>query len=356
MNNEKNAPLTLTEISESAKKRVALISKEFTDGFEFIKNYPRSVTFFGSARTKEGDFYYEKARALAQKIVEELHYSVVTGGGPGIMKAASRGAYEAGGNSVGLTIELPHEQVTSEYLTHKMGFHYFFSRKVCLSFSAEAYVFFPGGFGTLDEFSEILTLIQTKKIPKAPMILVGESFWRPLEEFFKNQMTKTGMIDQTDTSLYEITDDEEQILKIIKNAPVRLGLKYDEKAGEPANQNGHEKVEGPLTSLSKKHCVPCEGGTSPLSHEQSENFLKEVDNWMLTEDREIEKTYTFKNFSEAMDFMNAVANVAEKEGHHPDIKLHDFKKVDIKISTHAIDGLSENDFILAAKIDELLVN
>jgi uncharacterized protein (TIGR00730 family) len=218
------------EMDEATLKRVSVISREFTDGFEFIKNYPRSVSFFGSARTKEGEHYYEKTRKLASRIVEDLHYSVVTGGGPGIMRAANRGAYEAGGNSVGLTIELPREQLTNEYLTNKINFHYFFSRKVCLSFSAEAYIFLPGGFGTLDEFLEILTLVQTAKIPRVPMILVGESFWKPLEKFFEEVLVTEGMIDKEDTNLYTITDDEETILNIIKNAPVRLDLKYTKKS------------------------------------------------------------------------------------------------------------------------------
>src|SRR3989344_6555796 len=227
INDNKDAfyrPITLLELSEAAKKRVALISKEFTDGFEFIKNYPRSVTFFGSARTKEGEHDYERARNLAKRIVEELHYSVLTGGGPGIMEAANRGAYEAGGNSLGLNIGLPHEQLSNKYLTHEIGFHYFFSRKVCLSFSAEAYVFFPGGFGTLDEFLEILTLVQTNKIPKAPIILVGSSHWKPLENYFKEVLVKEKTIEENDLSLYTITDDEEEILKIIKEAPIRIGL------------------------------------------------------------------------------------------------------------------------------------
>lgn len=351
-----NKPLTLVELSQAAQKRVALISKEFADGFEFIKNYPRSVTFFGSARTKESDEYYEKARTLARRIVEELHYSIVTGGGPGIMEAANRGAYEAGGNSIGLNIELPHEQISNKYLTHQIGFHYFFSRKVCLSFSAEAYIFFPGGFGTLDEFLEILTLVQTNKIPRVPIILFGESYWKPLENFFREILISNSMIEEKDLELYLITDDEQKVLEAIKNAPVRIGLKYDEKSEDVNNSNNKGNGEGPLTALSQKHCVPCEGDTSPLSHEESERLLEKVSQWTLVEDREIEKTYEFKDFSEAMDFMNAIARVAESEGHHPDIKLHDFKNVDVKISTHAIGGLSENDFILASKIDELTRN
>lgn len=251
----KNKPITLSEMSKSAKKRVALISKEFTDGFEFIKNYPRSVTFFGSARTKEGDFFYEKARNLAKLIVEKLHYSVLTGGGPGIMEAANRGAFEAGGNSLGLTIHLPKEQATNKYITHEINFHYFFSRKVCLSFSAEAYIFFPGGFGTLDEFSELLTLIQTNKIPKAPIILVGENHWKPLDQYFKDILSKKNMIDEEDTSLYKITDDEKEILEIIKNAPIRIGIEYNGESTTQLkeNRNGKSKGEGPLSKLFGKY-------------------------------------------------------------------------------------------------------
>lgn len=353
---ENKIPLTLLEISESAKKRVALIGQEFTTGFEFVKNYPRSVTFFGSARTKPNDLYYEKAKTLAMRIVGELHYSIVTGGGPGIMEAANRGAFETGGNSLGLTIELPHEQVTNQYLTDEIGFHYFFSRKVCLSFSAEAYVFFPGGFGTLDEFTEILTLVQTRKIPKAPIILFGSEYWKPLEHFFKENLLKERLIDEEDLHLYTITDSESEALEIIKNAPVRFGLAYNEKSENPSKQNGHDRGEGPLSALSERHCYPCEGGTPPLSHEESTDMLKAVQGWTLIEDKEIEKVFEFKNFGDAADFVDQVARLAEAEEHHPEIKLFEFKKVNIRISTHAIDGLSENDFILAAKIDEIVRN
>jgi len=241
-------PVTLSEISEAAQKRVNFISREFTNGFEFVKNYPRSVTFFGSARIKEDEYYYKKARELASKIVEELHYSVITGGGPGIMEAANRGAFEAGGNSLGLTIDLPNEQLTNPYLTDQEDFHYFFSRKVCLSFSAEAYIFFPGGFGTLDEFLEILTLVQTGKIPKAPMILVGMEYWSAFEKFFKEVLLVNKTINTEDLDLYTITEDEEKILQIIKQAPIRMGLKYDESLekvkGDRPTKNGHEPLSG----------------------------------------------------------------------------------------------------------------
>lgn len=245
---KEDKPITLQEVSEAADKRISLISKEFHNGFEFLKNYPRSVTFFGSARMKEDDHYYKKARRLAGRIVGELHYSVVTGGGPGIMEAANRGAYEAGGNSLGLTIELPREQHANKYMTDRENFYYFFSRKVCLSFSAEAYVFFPGGFGTLDEFLEILTLVQTNKISKVPIILFGRSFWTPLEGFFQEVLVKNGTIDAEDLGLYTISEDEEEILQIIKAAPVRFGLRYNENADKSAKSqppsNGHEPFSG----------------------------------------------------------------------------------------------------------------
>lgn len=252
MTDEKNKPMTLLEASEASEKRVVLIANEFANGFEFVKNYPRSVTFFGSARIDENHDYYKKARDLAGRIVSELRYSVMTGGGPGIMEAANRGAFEAGGNSLGLTIELPKEQQTNKYLTDSEDFHYFFSRKVCLSFSAEAYIFFPGGFGTLDEFTEILTLVQTKKIPKAPLILFGTEFWTPLESFFKEVLVANKTINPEDLSLYTITDNEDEIIKIIKNAPIRLSLKYNKDSEKPLKNNpagGHEPLSGLLKKL-----------------------------------------------------------------------------------------------------------
>jgi len=215
-------PMTMEMLGEAIQERLLEINKEFTDGLDFIRKYHKSVTFFGSARFKENHPYYEQARVLARRLADN-GYAVLTGGGPGIMEGGNRGAYEAGGSSLGLTIELPQEQATNPYVTGHVGFHYFFTRKVCLSFSAEAFVYFPGGFGTLDEFFEIITLIQTKKIPRVPVILVGKEYWAPLHGFIQKTIyEKFQAIDEIDMDLYTILDDPETIVELIKIAPVRF--------------------------------------------------------------------------------------------------------------------------------------
>lgn len=343
-------PLTKKELHELAKQRVSVISTEFTEGFEFLEKYPRSVTFFGSARFTEDNPYYIKARSIAGRIVKELGYSVLSGGGPGIMEAANRGAAENNGDSLGLTIELPEGQAINPYINASIDFFYFFSRKVCLSFSAEAYLFFPGGFGTMDEVFEILTLVQTHKIEKLPVILVGKDFWEPIEKTMKEQMLGRGTIDESDMGLYTITDDEDLIIKLIKEAPIKNGVPLNVPPAV-AEKINHEEKNTPLV---EKKCVPCEEGTEPLSHEKSSDLLEEVNQWTLIDDTCIEKTLHMKNFKEVLDFVNKVGNIAESEGHHPDIHIYDYNKIRLVLSTHKIKGLSENDFILASKIDELL--
>jgi len=219
-------PLTKKEIREACidgnTPRGLRINKEIIDGLNFIRKHPRSVTFFGSSKLKEDNPYYQKAKNLAQKIVKETGYTIVTGGGPGIMEGANKGAREAGGNSLGLGIDLPNQKRLNSHVTDSVEFHYFFTRKVSLAFSAETYLFFPGGYGTLDEFFEILTLVQTKKIEKVPIILVGSEFWNMVDQLLKEHLyEKFKTIDKTDLDLYTITDDEEEIVKIIKNAPLR---------------------------------------------------------------------------------------------------------------------------------------
>ena len=219
-------PLTKQELHDTASDRVSLIAKEFTNGFKFIRHYPKSVTIFGGSHWKEDDAEYKKARSLGSRIVNDLKYAVITGGGPGIMEGGNRGAFEAGGDSLGLTIELSEHQIRNPYLTRNLDFYYFFSRKVCLGFSAEAYVFFPGGYGTLDEFFEILTLVQTKKIECVPIILVGSEYWNHFDELIKKELLTRGAIDPDDVHLYKITDDEDEVIDIIRSAPIRNGIKF----------------------------------------------------------------------------------------------------------------------------------
>lgn len=222
-----NAPLPVREITrndirEEANKRLSRINHEFVHGIDFLETFPKSVSFFGSARLKENDPAYKQARSIASKIVKELGYAIVTGGGPGIMEAGSRGAHEAGGRSLGLTIRLPIEQYNNPYLTDSIDFYYFFSRKVILTFSAEAYLFFAGGYGTLDEFFEIITLVQTGKIERVPIVLVGKKFWKPIDKFIrKSLLNKYNTISEKDVDLYIITDDADEIIEKIRTAPPR---------------------------------------------------------------------------------------------------------------------------------------
>jgi uncharacterized protein (TIGR00730 family) len=198
-------------------------NKELKNGYELVKKYPRSVSILGSARFKEGHQYYEMARSLSKKIVEELGYAVATGGGPGIMEAANRGAIEAKGNSLGFSIILPTEQKTNPYVTESVDFEYFFSRKTLLLFAAEVYIYYPGGFGTLDELFELLTLIQTKEISQAPIVLIGREFWEPLLSFIeKTLLQQFDTISNEDLKMFKIVDSEDEVIEIIKNAPVRI--------------------------------------------------------------------------------------------------------------------------------------
>jgi hypothetical protein len=213
--------LSKEELRKLIETRISNISDEFAQGFEFLSGVERSVTFFGSARFTEENDYYQTAREIAGKLAK-YGIGVVTGGGGGIMEAANRGAFENGGYSLGLNIKLPHEQKENPYLTEKALFNYFFVRKVLMSYAAEAYLFFPGGFGTLDELFEITTLVQTHKIEPVPIILVGTSFWKKVQSFIKNEMYKKHhTISKEDMKLYTITDDVDKIVDIVRHAPIR---------------------------------------------------------------------------------------------------------------------------------------
>ena len=218
--------LTLDDIKKvcavDGDSEVCLVSQELTQGLETLKGYTKSVTIYGSARFSEDNPYYIKARELGYRIAKELGHAVITGGGPGIMEAANRGAKEGGGPSVGFTISLPFEQKTNEYVTDEIPFSFFSIRKTILSHGAEVFVFFPGGYGTMDELFERLTLIQTKKIPQIPIFLIGTEFWTPLIEVVKMQLLeKYATINAEDLNIFTLTDDIGLVVEAAKNTPER---------------------------------------------------------------------------------------------------------------------------------------
>jgi len=210
------------DFRDSFHWRVLRILSEFVDGFQFLANFDKikTVTFFGSARFPEDNHWYQVARQLGNLLGQD-GYGVVTGGGPGIMEAGNRGVSEGGGESLGLNIKLLYEQRINPYVKKSMSFHYFFSRKTMLTYSAQAYVYFPGGFGTLDEFFEIITLLQTNKISsKSPVICVGKEFWDPIVALIKQSIYgRFQAIDEQDQLIYTVVDTAEEAFELIKKAP-----------------------------------------------------------------------------------------------------------------------------------------
>lgn len=204
------------EIKTNDSWAIFKIMGEFVNGFEKMSAIGPCVTIFGSARTKEDANYYELTVNVAKK-VSEAGYGIITGGGPGIMEAGNKGAHLAGGTSVGLNIELPFEQNDNPYIDDdkSLDFDYFFVRKVMFVKYSQAFVVLPGGFGTLDELFEALTLIQTNKIGKFPIILVGISFWKGLMNWIKDTMLDAGNISETDLDLIRIVDTEDEVVEII---------------------------------------------------------------------------------------------------------------------------------------------
>jgi hypothetical protein len=206
----------LNLINNETEARIDRIEKEFRDGFAMVNRYNHTVTVFGSARVLEDNPIYTQARQLGSLLAQE-GFTIITGGGGGIMEAACRGAYEAGGHTVGFNITLPMEQQLNPYLTESMPFRYFFARKVMLAYAASALVCFPGGYGTLDEMFEVITLIQTGKMPKVPVILVGIDFWQPLDSFIRDMLLdRHALISHGDEQLYTLTDDLEQVRSVIE--------------------------------------------------------------------------------------------------------------------------------------------
>ena len=202
------------EFTHTDTWRVFRIMGEFVQGFEELASITRGISIFGSARTSPDDPDYEAARETAALLARE-GFAVITGGGPGIMEAANRGAAEAGGISVGCNIELPFEQGANPYLTRSLTFHYFFVRKMMFVKYSLGFIIFPGGFGTLDELFEALTLIQTQKIRNFPVVLFGSAYWQELLNWVRDIAMKSGKVSPQDLDLLHLTDSPKEIVRIV---------------------------------------------------------------------------------------------------------------------------------------------
>jgi uncharacterized protein (TIGR00730 family) len=211
--------------------RVLRIQAEFVEGFGLLADVPQAVSIFGSARTKPDTEEY----VLAERIGAALAgagYPVITGGGPGIMEAANRGAVSAGGVSIGLGIELPFEQSLNDYVDIGIEFRYFFVRKTMFVKYSQAFVVLPGGFGTLDELFEAITLVQTRKITRFPIVLVGTTFWSGMLDWIKTQMLPAGNISDEDLELVHLTDDPAEVVDIVKRSQMTQERLLEERAAQ----------------------------------------------------------------------------------------------------------------------------
>ena len=218
LNNENSTASLLAEAHDTSwlhadPWRVLRIQAEFVDGIEALAELGPAVAIFGSARTPEDDRYYQAAR-LAGGMIARKNIAVITGGGPGIMEAANRGAAESDGKSVGLSIELPREQKINDWVSLGMTFRYFFVRKTMFVKYSSGAIFFPGGFGTLDEMTELLTLVQTHKTANIPTVLFGTEYWSGMMDWVQEKLVGQGMIDELDTELVVVTDDLDEAVRV----------------------------------------------------------------------------------------------------------------------------------------------
>ena len=200
---------------ESDPWRALRILSEFVEGFDAMARVGPAITVFGSARTRPEDPVYELARTIARRLAE-AGYAIITGGGPGTMEAANRGCREGGGLSVGCNIELPHEQGMNAYVDLGVEFRYFFARKTMFVKYADGFVILPGGFGTLDELFEALTLIQVGKVRHFPVVLVGRAYWAGLLDWIRDTLVTRGAVDATDLDLLRVTDDPDEVVGLVK--------------------------------------------------------------------------------------------------------------------------------------------
>lgn len=203
-----------TPFTKTDPWRVLRIQSEFVEGFGTLSQLGRAISVFGSARTPRGSAFYAVGEEVGRRLVE-AGYAVITGGGPGAMEAANKGACEAGGVSVGLGIELPFEQGMNEWVDLGINFRYFFARKTMFVKYAQGFIVLPGGFGTLDELFEAMTLVQTQKVTSFPIVLIGTEFWAPLWEWVRTTLLGNGMINEQDLSLVHLVDDPVEAVRLV---------------------------------------------------------------------------------------------------------------------------------------------
>jgi len=225
--------------------RVFRIMAEFVEGFEAMAPVGKAVTIFGSARTKPDDPMYKAAEQTAH-LLAKAGFAVITGGGPGIMEAGNKGAFEAGGRSVGLNISLPQEQEGNRYQTIGLDFHYFYARKVMFVKYAAAFICFPGGYGTLDEFFEVITLIQTMKVEAFPIVLFGGDYWNGLIEWIRKSLAPH-YIDGEDVNIFRVVDTPEEAVKAVKAGVKKHWWRPESLALADAASNGAHRKKNPLT-------------------------------------------------------------------------------------------------------------
>jgi uncharacterized protein (TIGR00730 family) len=235
----KDGDLTDKTFDVLSSWRILKIMGEFVSGFEFLRRFGLAATFFGSARKNLPADYYADAEKLARGLVK-MGFAIFTGGGPGIMEAANKGAYESNGLSVGINIQLPTEQRINPYVKESSAFHYFFTRKVMLSYASEIYIYYPGGFGTLDELFEIITLVQTEKIGPMPIILIKKDFWQPLLDWIKSHLLKKyKTISPEDIDIFYLVDSADEALTLINNLIKRNKISAKPL---PPEYSGDEKI------------------------------------------------------------------------------------------------------------------
>ena len=194
--------------------RVFRIMAEFVEGFEVLSGVGKAVSIFGSSRIQPGNKYYKLAEEVAY-FLAKAGYAVITGSGPGIMEAANKGTKRAGGHSIGLNIQIPSEQMPNKYVDTLLDFRYFFVRKVIFVKYAKAFVIMPGGYGTLDEFTEAINLIQTERIPKFPVVLFGSEYWKGMLDWLRGTVLKNGSISKEDLDIFTVVDNPKEVVRVI---------------------------------------------------------------------------------------------------------------------------------------------